>query len=54
MNLSAPFVRRPIGTILLTLGVALAGVGAFFNLPVAPLPNTSFPAVTGCRPTLQN
>ena len=37
MNLSAPFVRRPIGTVLLTVGVALAGIGGFFALPVSPL-----------------
>jgi multidrug efflux pump len=45
MNLSAPFVRRPIGTILLTIGVALAGVAAFFNLPVSPLPQVDFPTI---------
>ena len=33
MNLSAPFIRRPIGTILLTLGVALAGVAAVVGQP---------------------
>ncbi|HVN00063.1 MAG TPA: efflux RND transporter permease subunit [Caulobacteraceae bacterium] len=46
MNLSAPFIRRPIGTLLLTLGVALAGVGAFFNLPVSPLPQVDFPTIS--------
>ena len=46
MNLSAPFIRRPIATILLTAGLALAGIGAFFVLPVAPLPNVDFPAVS--------
>jgi multidrug efflux pump len=46
MNLSEPFVRRPIGTILLTLGVALAGIGAFFNLPVSPLPQVDFPTIS--------
>jgi multidrug efflux pump len=45
VNLSAPFIRRPIGTVLLTLGVALAGLAAFFVLPVAPLPNVEFPGV---------
>jgi multidrug efflux pump len=45
MNLSAAFVRRPIGTILLTIGVALAGVGAYFNLPVSPLPQVDFPTI---------
>ena len=34
MNLSAPFIRRPIATILLTIGLALAGIAAFFVLPV--------------------
>ena len=33
MNFSAPFVRRPIGTVLLTVGIALAGAVAFFLLP---------------------
>ncbi|MGH6958088.1 MAG: efflux RND transporter permease subunit [Caulobacteraceae bacterium] len=46
MNLSAPFVRRPIGTALLTIGVALAGIGAFFNLPVSPLPQVDFPTIS--------
>ncbi|HEY2707964.1 MAG TPA: efflux RND transporter permease subunit [Caulobacteraceae bacterium] len=46
MNLSAPFIRRPIGTILLTIGVALAGVGAFFSLPVSPLPQVDFPTIS--------
>jgi multidrug efflux pump len=45
VNLVEPFVRRPIGTVLLTLGVALAGVGAYFLLPVAPLPSVDFPVV---------
>ena len=45
MNLSAPFIKRPIATILLTVGLALAGIGAFFVLPIAPLPNVDFPAV---------
>ena len=46
MNLSAPFVRRPIATILLTIGIALAGAAAFFVLPVAPLPNVDMPAIS--------
>ena len=45
MNLSAPFIRRPIATILLTAGLALAGIGAFFVLPIAPLPNVDYPAI---------
>ncbi|MBW8743068.1 MAG: efflux RND transporter permease subunit [Sphingomonas sp.] len=46
MNLSAPFIRRPIGTLLLTVGVMLAGIAAFFVMPVAPLPQVDFPTVS--------
>ena len=46
MNLSAPFVKRPIATVLLTVGIALAGIGAFFVLPVAPLPQVDFPVIS--------
>ncbi len=46
MNLSSPFVKRPIATVLLTCGLALAGIGAFFVLPVAPLPQVDFPVVS--------
>ncbi|WP_129778212.1 efflux RND transporter permease subunit [Peristeroidobacter soli] len=46
MNLSGPFVRRPVGTTLLTLGVALTGMAAFFVLPIAPLPQVDFPTVS--------
>jgi multidrug efflux pump len=46
MNLSRPFVRRPIGTVLLTAGVALAGIAGFFALPVSPLPQVDFPVVS--------
>jgi multidrug efflux pump len=46
VNLSEPFVRRPIGTVLLTLGVAMAGIAAYFMLPVAPLPQVDFPVVS--------
>ena len=45
MNVSAPFIRRPIGTILLAVGVFLVGVVAYFKLPVASLPSIDFPAV---------
>jgi multidrug efflux pump len=45
MNLSEPFIRRPVATILLTLGVALAGGVAFILLPVAPLPKLDVPAI---------
>jgi multidrug efflux pump len=46
MNLSKPFVTRPIATVLLTIGIALAGIGAFFVLPVAPLPQVDFPTIS--------
>jgi multidrug efflux pump len=46
VNLSSPFVRRPIATVLLTLGVALAGIAAFFVLPVSPLPQVDFPVIS--------
>ena len=46
MNLSAPFVRRPVGTILLTIGLGLAGISAFFALPVSPLPQVDFPTIS--------
>ncbi len=46
MNLSAPFVERPVATVLLTIGIALAGIGGFFALPVSPLPQVDFPAIS--------
>jgi multidrug efflux pump len=46
MNLSEPFVRRPVATILLTLGLALSGIGALFVLPVSPLPQVDFPVIS--------
>ncbi|MEJ5989982.1 efflux RND transporter permease subunit [Ramlibacter sp. PS3R-8] len=46
MNLSAPFVRRPVGTVLLTVWIALAGIAAFFNLPVASLPQVDYPVIS--------
>ncbi len=45
MNPSALFIRRPIATILLTIGIALAGAAAFFLLPVSPLPQVDFPTI---------
>src|ERR1700747_3904933 len=56
MNISAPFIRRPIGTSLLTLALLLTGVLAFQFLPVAPLPQVEFPVISvnaslpGARP----
>ena len=46
MNLSEPFVKRPVATVLLTIGLALSGIGAFFVLPVSPLPQVDFPTIS--------
>ncbi len=46
MNLSLPFVKRPVATVLLTIGIALAGIAAFFVLPVAPLPQVDYPVIS--------
>ncbi len=46
MNISAPFIRRPIATSLLTLALLLAGVLAYTQLPVAPLPQFEYPVVS--------
>jgi multidrug efflux pump len=46
VNLSGPFVRRPVGTVLLTAWIALAGIAAFFRLPVASLPQVDFPVIS--------
>ena len=45
MNVSAAFIRRPIGTTLLSLAMLLVGVAAFPLLPVAPLPQVDFPTI---------
>jgi multidrug efflux pump len=45
MNISAPFIRRPIGTSLLTIALLLSGALAFRFLPVAPLPQVEFPVI---------
>ncbi|HWO01142.1 MAG TPA: multidrug efflux RND transporter permease subunit [Blastocatellia bacterium] len=46
MNISAPFIKRPVGTSLLTIALALAGIIAFFLLPVSPLPQVDFPTIS--------
>jgi len=46
MNISAPFIHRPVGTTLLTAAIALAGIVAYLQLPVAPLPQVDFPTIT--------
>jgi multidrug efflux pump len=45
-SLSEPFIRRPIATTLLTVGVALAGIAAFGLLPVSPLPQVDIPTIS--------
>jgi multidrug efflux pump len=45
MNISAPFIKRPIGTSLLALALLLSGALAFKFLPVAPLPQVEFPVI---------
>ena len=46
MNISAPFIHRPVATTLLTIAIALSGAIAFIFLPVAPLPQVDFPTIT--------
>ena len=46
MNFAEPFIRRPVATTLLTIGLALAGALAFNLLPVAPLPQVDFPTIS--------
>ena len=46
MNISAVFIARPVATTLLTIGIAIAGIAAFFLLPVSPLPNVDYPTIS--------
>ena len=46
MSLSSPFVRRPVGTTLMTIALVIAGVISFRLLPVAPLPQVDFPTIS--------
>jgi multidrug efflux pump len=46
MNISSPFIHRPVATTLLTIGIALAGAVAFDFLPVSPLPQIDFPTIS--------
>jgi multidrug efflux pump len=46
MNISAPFIARPIATTLLTMGLIMAGVVAVFLLPVSPMPNVDLPTIS--------
>jgi len=46
MNISEPFIRRPVATTLLVIAILLAGAVAFRLLPVAPLPQVDFPTIS--------
>jgi multidrug efflux pump len=46
MNISEPFIRRPVGTTLITIGIAFAGAIAYSVLPVSPLPQVDFPTIS--------
>src|SRR6059036_1243654 len=46
MNISAPFIARPVATTLITLGIALAGILGFQLLPIAPLSQVDFPTIS--------
>src|SRR6266571_9439250 len=46
MSISAPFIKRPVATALLTLALALAGSMAYGLLPVSPLPQVEFPTIS--------
>ena len=46
MNISAPFISRPVATFLLTFAIALAGLLGFSKLPVSPLPQVDFPTIS--------
>lgn len=45
MNISAPFIQRPVATSLLALALLVSGLLAYFRLPVAPLPNVTYPVL---------
>ncbi|MGJ5180404.1 efflux RND transporter permease subunit [Bradyrhizobium oligotrophicum] len=44
-SISEPFIRRPVGTTLLSIGLFLLGIVAYVFLPVAPVPNVDFPSI---------
>jgi multidrug efflux pump len=46
MNITAPFITRPVATMLVTAGIAMVGILAFLKLPVAPLPQVDFPTIS--------
>src|SRR5271168_4490099 len=46
MNISQPFISRPVATTLLTIGILLAGMLGYAKLPVSPLPQVDFPTIS--------
>src|SRR3954454_24058888 len=46
MNISAPFIRRPVGNSLLAIGLLLMGLVAYRFLPVAPVPRVDYPVIS--------
>ena len=46
MNISEPFIRKPVATTLLVVAITLAGASAYRLLPVAPLPQVEFPTIS--------
>src|ERR1700744_1834425 len=46
MNISEPFIHRPVATTLLTLAIAMAGAVAYTEVPVSPLPQVDFPTIS--------
>ena len=46
MNVSSPFIRRPVGTSLLAIGLFLLGIVAYHFMPVAPIPRVDFPMIS--------
>ena len=46
MNISGPFIRRPVATTLLTIAIAMAGIVGYTVLPVSPLPQVDFPTIS--------
>ena len=46
MSISTPFIRRPVGTSLLSIAILLAGALAYTKLPVSPLPEVEFPTIS--------
>ena len=45
MNISAPFIARPVATTLIAVACVVAGIFAYLRLPIAPLPNVDFPTI---------